>query len=563
MNRALFYLWWTLLRRRAWLAVRSLRRPMTGCGVLYLLALGGGLFYFRKEECFGQILRREVAVGGALVMLCGSVFKGFLERGLAFEPPDLEFVFTSPFTQRQILVYRLLSQYVYAVIQGVAFGAFFWPHLRHPLVVSACLILFQAACFHVATAAAVWGGSISERLHYALRWAMLGTFFLVGALYLKAAWEITLIPALVRSPLAQLFFYPAASVPGVAASPPVKAWLASLADRGGFALPELLGPAAWLALFALVAALSLWGVLQLKANLFEPSLSTTVRRAEARLRLRQGRPALGKGSRARSREMPGLPLFRGVGALVWKNLVAARRSRRELLVAFAFVAIYTIFLTALLWRFHQLTTGPGPASTPEAAKVELDFHLGVAVFIGMLAFFLQRMFPFDFRRDGRHLMEFRSLPMAPLAVVLAELSVPTLLVLASQAGGLVPLLIFGQFPWPWILVFLLGYPAIALGLNAVWNLHYLLSATRQATGKAQSASAFGTLLVVALSFLVFFPAGWTADHLRGWLHGSYGLPASFGVAVAVQFGVDFLLILALAELLQRSEVGQEARGRGP
>ena len=61
-----------------------------------------------------------------------------------------------------------------------------------------------------------------------------------------------------------------------------------------------------------------------------------------------------------------------------------------------------------------------------------------------------------------------------------------------------------------LLVMVLGFPAVAVALNGVWNLHYLLAATRRAGGKAESASSFTVLMVVALSFLIFYPAGWAA-----------------------------------------------------
>jgi len=524
--------------------------------------LVGVLFYFRGHEIFGRLLQRENLAGGALIMVCGSVFKGFLQRGLVFEPADLEFVFTSPFTQRQVLLYRLLPQYVYAVIQGIVFGALFAPHLRHPLLAAACMTLFQIACFHLATAAAVFGGAISESLHYRLRWMMLGAFFLLGALYLRVAQEIKLVPAFVQSPLAQLLFYPAATVAEAARSPRLQRWMLGLAAGGGMSPPALLRPALCLAGFGLGAMLSLWGLLRIKTSLFEPSLGSTTRLAEERLRARQGRAGSAGKMRARSARLPGFPLFQGVGALVWKNLVVARRSRRELMPAFAFVAIYTTFLAALLWKFHQLGAQTGPLSGPGEPSVRLDFHLGVAVFIGMLAFFLQRMFPFDFRRDGSHLLGFRTLPVSPLGLALAEVAVPTLLVLACQGVGLAPLLIFGRFPWPLLALLLVGYPVIALALNSVWNLHYLLGARRQAAGGAQSASPVGTLMVVALSFLVFFPAFWTADRLRHYLTGPSGLSITVGTAVAIQLAVDVLLILALAALFQRSEVSRQEPGGG-
>src|ERR1041385_7660033 len=121
MNRALFYLWWSLLKRRTLRFCRGLRRPTTLIGFAAVLCLVGFLFHFRGHEVFGQLVRRESLIGGALVMLGGSLFKGFLQRGLAFEPPDIEFLFTSPYAQWQFVFYRLLPSYLFALIQGLVF----------------------------------------------------------------------------------------------------------------------------------------------------------------------------------------------------------------------------------------------------------------------------------------------------------------------------------------------------------------------------------------------------------------------------------------------------------
>ena len=211
------------------------------------------------------------------------------------------------------------------------------------------------------------------------------------------------------------------------------------------------------------------------------------------------------------------------------------------------------------------------------------FHIGLAFWIAILAPFLQRIFPFDFRRDGRHLLDFRTLPMSPLCLVLAEVAVPVGCVLLCQAAGLVPLLIYARFEWPIVLLLLFAYPAIALAFNTVWNLHYLLSATRQAASKAQSPSAVGTVMVVGLSFLVFVPALWTgrllarylseragvmltSDGMQGlanseaWLRFlHFGLPLTGVGAVGVQYLVNLLLLLVLARLFHRVEVSHESQ----
>jgi hypothetical protein len=109
----------------------GLRRPATLIGFAALASLFGVLFHYRTEPFFAEFVRPESLVGGVMIMLGGSVFQGFVLRGLAFEPPDLEFIFTRPFTPRQIVMYRLLPNYLFAVLEGLAFLELLGIHMRH------------------------------------------------------------------------------------------------------------------------------------------------------------------------------------------------------------------------------------------------------------------------------------------------------------------------------------------------------------------------------------------------------------------------------------------------
>ena len=555
MNRALVYLWIALLKRRTLHFLRGLRRPTTLIGFAALAFCFGFWFYHRRHEFFTHLVRPEILIGGALVMLGGSVFQGFLQRGLVFEPPDVEFLFTSPFTQRQIVLYRLLPGYLFALVQGTVFLVLFAPHLKHPVMTSGGVVLFQIVCFHVSAGAAIFAGTISEAAHHRIRWMMMGAFFLITALYLRGVLGLKLIPAFVSSPLTQVFFYPAVTLSDVGTAPFLGQWTLRWVKSNSWSTFGAWEAIFYLGAFAVAAAMSLWLVLRLRANIFETSLATTTRAAERRLRFQQGRSVrVVELVQLRSRRLPKARLFRGVGAIIWKNLVVARRSRRSLGLAVAFALIYSGFFIALRWLFHEHLTQGG--RLPEREILNFDRIIGGMMCVQV--FFLQRALPFDFRRDGNHLVGFRALPISPFGLALAELCVPTVFSFVFQVVGLLALVIFAHFAWTLALLSLLVFPAIALALNGVWNLHYLLAATRRAGGKAESASPVALLMVVALSFLIFYPAGWTALQVGRHTLGRFSEPLAMGVGLVVQYLVDFLLVLILARLFQRFEVSRDA-----
>ena len=551
MNPALTYLWVTLLKRKSLHFCRSLRRPATAIGFLAVLALIGFFFYFRREEWVGHLVEPRILGGAAMIMLCGSLFKGFLQRGLVFEPPDIEFLFTSPFTPRQIILYRLLPNYAFAVVQSVVFVLLFGPHLGHPLVAGICLCLFQMVCFHVATSAAIFSGTIPEAMHQRLRWMLLGAFFFLTALYLRLAWDLRMVPGILATPQAQLLFYPAVSLLDIANASALHQLLFTLAGSDTASFEPSWKPLLYIAGFAAAALVSSWVLLSQKGDLFEPALETTSQHAERRNRIQQGRQITTSSKVARSHHLTTFPAFRGVGVIIWKNLVAARRSKRELIWVSAFAFIYTGFTAALLYLYHYYSKKAGVTAPADEAA---GFHIGIALFLASLILFLQRMVPFDFRRDGHHLVNFRTLPFSSLGIAWAELAVPTAFCLALLAPCIFALVLSSRFSVVTMLFIVLAYPAVALALNAVWNIHYLIAATKRAAG--QNVSTVGTLLIVALSFLVFYPAAWATLRIGQYLPEHSGIQLPLLTGLVIQYSVDLCLVLLLARLYNRFEVAR-------
>ena len=196
-----------------------------------------------------------LCIGGALLMAGGALFKGFLQRGLVFEPPDIEFLFTSPFTQRQIVFYRFLPNYLFALAQSLVFYALLESHLKHAVLTSACLMLFQIVCFHIAAGAAIFAGILSEQAHHRCQWILLCCYFVISALYLHTAWGLRLVPSFVTSPLTQVFFYPALTLTDLGGAPVVSEWSLLLLNSNPSSLSFVWQPIAYLLAFSLSLSL--------------------------------------------------------------------------------------------------------------------------------------------------------------------------------------------------------------------------------------------------------------------------------------------------------------------
>src|SRR5207247_2238591 len=124
-----------------------------------------------------------------------------------------------------------------------------------------------------------------------------------------------------------------------------------------------------------------------------------------------------------------------------------------------------------------------------------------------------------------------------------EIAVPSVFSIVIQTLGAAILLYYARPDPIWLVGLLLAFPAIAIAVNGVWNLYYMVFATRRAGGKTEAVSAAGTLLVVSLSFVVFFPAIWTYFFMQRRLAGPWGEYISNGAGLAVLYGIDILLVL--------------------
>ena len=64
-------------------------------------------------------------------------------------------------------------------------------------------------------------------------------------------------------------------------------------------------------------------------------------------------------------------------------------------------------------------------------------------------------------------------------------------------------------------------------------------------------------MIVVLSFLVFYPAGWLALEVGRNIFGPYSESLAVAVWLATQYLVDLLLLLLLARLFRGFEIARE------
>ena len=146
MNKALLFLYCTLLRRKVLHFCRDLRRPVNLVSTLIVCSLLGVLVYHRNDEEFVKFITHVPLWFVLSLLLVVSLFRGFIQRGLAFESADVELLFTGPFKEYHLIFYRLLSGYLYSVVTGLVVLGLVGPHLEHPLLVT------FASCFSKSSA---------------------------------------------------------------------------------------------------------------------------------------------------------------------------------------------------------------------------------------------------------------------------------------------------------------------------------------------------------------------------------------------------------------------------
>jgi ABC-2 type transport system permease protein len=500
------YLTWRSLHNRLARQLRHLRSPR------YLAALLLGLAYLwfvvgqrPTSQSAASADPQTLELIGALALF-GAVAWGWIfgveRRVLAFTPAEVTFLFSGPVSRQGLIQFKLLRSQIL-----ILFNALLWTLIlsRERFGVSSWLrvisiwVLLTTLSFHRLGASFV-RTSLSEHGRLGARHRAV-SLALVGAFVIALVWSIAdALPDLlagdegnVRSllsaaaeafqrPLPRLLTYPFRVMIRPLAAHTLGDWLAAL----------------WPALVLLVLHY-VW-VVRSDTAFEEAAAEVSLRKVEA---LRTRVPSAAAPKQPRRALIRLSPTGWPAGAILWKNLVAATRTRR---VRNAAMALLVAGLVVGILSFDP------EGSLAEAAGWLALFWAGLLLITG------PQYVRNDLRGDLLKLDLLRSYPLRGWAVVLAEAAASTLMLSAMQLG----LLLIGYLAFlgnrllepglaqrtVLLLACAIFLPAINLLGMLIQNGAALLypAWVRLGSGRTAGIEALGQNLLMVIAFVVLLSA---------------------------------------------------------
>ncbi len=344
-----------------------------------------------------------------------QVVSGSHEKMVNFSPAEVDFLFSGPFTRRELLVYKLSTSTGGALFFALMFSVVMLPHST--FWIAALLGYFLTAGFiQLSSMSLVMiGQTVSQQAYTRARKA----FLLVVVLLLAAgAWQASSAAA-EHGPLQQIKQFGETPV-GLCLLAPFQLYSHTITAEALF--PDLL---LWATAAASLNLALLALVMWLDVNYLESAAAISQKLYARIQRVRRGGLGWAATPSAARWHLPVLPWLRGAGPIAWRQLMHAMRNTRGLL-------FFLIILTAVTCPM-LLVRQKGPGIPPGFLAGNLFF----------LTIILTRMLPFDFRGDLDHLDWLKSLPIGSTAVASGQLVTPVLLMTSIHwllLGGMAALI---------------------------------------------------------------------------------------------------------------------------
>lgn len=520
-----------LLRR----TVRGARRPR---GIIFLcVGVAAFMLWLGPSILHAYLVRghdaEKLRLTFPLAMLAFCVINLVTtagERAVAFTPAEVDFLFPGPFTRRHLLGYKLLKSGFAALVTSALFSVFL---LRYAsLWIAAWIGVFLSLLFLQLLGMSIVfvGHSIGERAYTRMR--------KVVVVAILAAIALAILP-LLRTGEARSIAQVAAQIRNPIAG---RVLLAPFDVFGQIVSAESLFPDFLFWVFVAIAMLAgmLLLVFWLDAHYLETAATTGQRVYDQVRRVRRAGGLALKTTGSARRRLPQPPRFGGAGPIAWRQLTAATRQSRAVLV-----------LMLVL----------GAVGGPILFFVTRDGRPGAGGTIGALAgvgawmtFLFANAMRFDFRGDVDQIDVLKALPVSPVAVAVAQLIAPTIALAVCQ------LLLLGG-----VVIFLRLSPAILLAgivvaipfnllLFAIENIIFLIFPARlTGVGPGDFQSVGRQVIVLFVKIILMLLGGGIAIAAGAIAHALSGesFPVAALVVAAVLLGEVAGLLPALVYAYNR------------
>jgi len=403
------------------------------------------------------------------------------EKGIYFSPAEINFLFSGPFTRRQLLVYRIATNAL-----GVLIGALFcsvpiaaYGSSWFPAFIGLVMTLQFISLLSMSTA--LTSQIISQNAYSIGRRIVMVVICTLMIAGLAEVFEPNgeLHPLEIAIQFRHSTAGTIVTAPFAVFTDLIAASEVNLKFAGGLAVA--LG----------INALLLLITIRLDANYLETSVRVSEKLYQRLLQMQSGGSFFrtGRKGRAYKRILPRLPRWSGVGPVAQAQLTTSIRSSGRMLITVAFIAVIAT-CTIAFSRPALFTHGVKTAAT----------IIGVMMYATLIA---SLSLPLGFRGDVDHIDWLKSLPITSRTVAAGEVLGPTLFMSLVNIAVFLPASLVVTPPWIMLVAAVCVPPAMLL-LFAVDNLTFTLHPVRQKPTNPGDMQFVGLKMVhTLLQFLLF------------------------------------------------------------
>jgi hypothetical protein len=433
--------------RRTFRGVKTVRGMvffLLGLGMLLMWLWPQIMLLFMGRGGNNPQTLRDVLPVALLGLSLMAIIGGARQEGISFTPAEIDFLFSGPFTRRQLLVYKLASGMMASLIVALFFSIWMLRYASLWLAAYLGTVLALIFVHLLSTMLVLIGQTMAHQLYTRVRKAF-SLLIIALLIVLAARW----LPAVLDQGFQKTAHNLRISTVGFWLFMPLEPFVRTIAAEN--IMPELIG---WAAAAMVVDLALLALVLQIDVNYLESSIVVS-RKRYALLQQRRSTGRLIVKPQVAWR-VPRLPWLGGAGPIAWRQLTTAMRGM------YGFLPFFLIF--------------SGLAAAPLLLHNQKSSE-GWGVLIGQLCFLtiiMIRYVAFDFRGDLDYMDWAKSLPIRPFAITLGQLATPVLMMTFIHLSFLAIIAFFAPGAH-WMLVaaaiFSLPFNFLLFGID---NLFFLL-----------------------------------------------------------------------------------------